>query len=287
MANQKEQTVSVVKWIPVVLDALRELENSGKPKEVENFIIKKCKLDEIYLEKTHKSGVSKFSNEVAWARQYLVWEGLISNSKRGVWNLTKEGVKSHLTEKQAYEIYNKWATKNHEKIKRKKEIETFDSRFLEELKNVSNTGFESICLELLREYGFENLKETSHSKDGGIDGYGSLVINGFSKMKIDAIFQCKRYTKDAVAIKSVRSFVGVMHIRQFSHGIFLTTSRFTQETEKEMTESNVMLELIDGGKLVQMFKEVELGMIEIKDSEMTDNEDKLYRIDENYFNRFK
>lgn len=51
---------------------------------------------------------AKFHNQVAWARQYLVWEGLLDSSKYGIWALTKKGRQTSMTENQAHEIFLKW-----------------------------------------------------------------------------------------------------------------------------------------------------------------------------------
>ncbi|WP_420489367.1 winged helix-turn-helix domain-containing protein [Neobacillus niacini] len=38
-----------------------------------------------------KSGVKKFENEVAFARNYLDYDGFIDYSVRGIWTLTEKG----------------------------------------------------------------------------------------------------------------------------------------------------------------------------------------------------
>jgi hypothetical protein len=44
------------------------------PREVSDRIAKNLNLPDEVLDETLKSGGSKFHNQVAWARQYLVWE---------------------------------------------------------------------------------------------------------------------------------------------------------------------------------------------------------------------
>ena len=43
------------------------------------------------LEDTIESGSSRFGNQVAWARYYLVRSGYLDSSRRGVWALTEKG----------------------------------------------------------------------------------------------------------------------------------------------------------------------------------------------------
>lgn len=50
----------------------------------------------------------KFPNQLAWARQYLVWEELLATSKRGVWALSPKGWETKLDDKKAHEIFLKW-----------------------------------------------------------------------------------------------------------------------------------------------------------------------------------
>ena len=52
-----------------------------------------------------RTGQKRFHNQVCWARQYLVWEGLIDSGKRGVWSLTPQGVATELDANSAREIF--------------------------------------------------------------------------------------------------------------------------------------------------------------------------------------
>lgn len=86
----KNKTSEFVKWFGPLLDALRDLGYSGKPKEVSDTIAKKLDVPDHILDQTLKSGTNKFHNQVAWARQYLAWEGLLESSIRGTWKLTEK-----------------------------------------------------------------------------------------------------------------------------------------------------------------------------------------------------
>jgi len=70
----KRKQADFLKWFGPLLHALRDLGGSGKPREVSEKIAQNLKLSDSILEQTIKSGESKFHNQVAWARQYLVWE---------------------------------------------------------------------------------------------------------------------------------------------------------------------------------------------------------------------
>lgn len=271
--TRKKRKAEFAKWFGPILDALRSLGYSGKPKEVVDKIASDLNLDEDYLNQTHeKSGVNKFYNQVAWARQYLIWEGYLDSSVRGTWKLTDKGKETHLTDADAYKIIKKWVDINSKARKKKNEKEVLkeqeeedpdsigfnaETSLLEVLQSLSPNGFENICKELLREHGFENVEVTGQSHDGGIDGYGVLELNPFVSFKV--LFQCKRY-KGSVSRAQVGDFRNAM-IGRAEKGIILTTGTFTREAEKEASRDGAPpVELVDGKKLVQMFEKVELGV---------------------------
>lgn len=268
MPKQQKKKAEFIKWFGPLLDALRELGYSGRAKEVTNKIAEMLKLDDATLESTLKSGINRFENQVAWARQYLVWEGLIDSSVRGTWSLTEKGKNTHLDDKSAHAIFLKWVKIHRDnKIKKSTEIEdeviaeTVDfeaeANLLQTLQSLSPKGFENVCKELLREHGFENVVVTQQSHDGGIDGYGTLEINPFVRFKV--LFQCKRY-QGTVSRAQIGDFRNAVMGRG-EKAIMLTTGTFSKEAEREASRDGVLaIELVDGEKLVKMFERVELGV---------------------------
>ena len=287
MAKKKGQA-EFVKWFGPVLDALRDLGGSGKPREVSAKVAINQKLDDKFLDEVLKSGANRFHNQVAWARQYLVWEGLLDSSKYGTWKLTEKGQETYLNSDESRTLFLKWV-EIHQKARKSKnealENDDIDVQVLENkeeetiielidvLRSLTPSGFERICKELLREHGFENVEVTGQSHDGGIDGYGTLELNPFVSFKV--LFQCKRY-KGSVSRSQVGDFRNAM-IGRAEKGIILTTGSFTREAEKEASrEGAPPVELIDSTKLVEMFEKVELGL----------KPKIVYEIDMNYFNKF-
>ncbi len=281
MSKKRVGKTEFVKWFGPVLDALRALGGSAKPREITQWIGNAYSIpDEILNERYEKSGVLKFQNQIAWARQYLVWEELLASSKHGVWTLSKKGWESIVTEEQAYDIFLKWVkvfqdireTKNTNTIKSEaeqiiviqEESEPEDSNnnlkpsLIEVLQNLSPTGFEHLCGRLLREYDFENIEITQRSNDGGIDGYAILKLNPFVNLSV--FFQCKRYS-GTVPTEKVQAFIGVMETnkRSVEKGLLITTGNFAKAAI-DIEKNNIKLELIDGEKLVEMFEKVELGV---------------------------
>ena len=97
MAN--ESNAAVIKWFKPVIEALKALGGSGKPKDVCNWIIEHENLDDEVVNQQ-----KNFENEVAWARNSLREGGYIDGPKRGVWRLTEKGKSVDMTHGLASEI---------------------------------------------------------------------------------------------------------------------------------------------------------------------------------------
>jgi restriction system protein len=290
MASKKK--AEFVKWFGPLLDALRDLGDSGRPREVSGRIAKNLNLSDEILDETLKSGGSRFHNQVAWARQYLVWEGLLDSSKHGTWTLTEKGRNTHISEAEARAIFKKWVAIHADNRKQKvaEEQNSHDDEapapdmpsadeklsLIGVLRSLSPIGFEKVCRELLRESGFENVEITGGSADGGIDGFGTLEINPFVSFKV--LFQCKRYAEgNLVGRSQVGDFRNAM-IGRAEKGIIITTSSFTNAAVLEANrEGAPQVELVDGVKLVEMFQRVELGV----------KKRSVYDVDPSYFEKFK
>jgi Mrr N-terminal domain/Protein of unknown function DUF262 len=94
-----------VQYFGPVLEVLRDLGGEGTPEKVRDQVASKLMLGEdVRAEKT-KSGQSRFENQIAWARFYLVKGDLIDPSRRGVWSLTEKGKTTHLDEDGALALF--------------------------------------------------------------------------------------------------------------------------------------------------------------------------------------
>jgi restriction system protein len=279
--------------IPIV-EVLKELGGSGRASEVRDLVIEKLNISEEELSERIKSGKSRIKNQIQWARLMLAKADYIDSSQRGVWSLTEKGRLAELTDHDLLRLYEyrKQLAKEYRKIRLAKKNDTdsdesqidevieddfdkddYKSGLLNILQSISPAGFERICQRLLREAGFEQVKVTGKSGDGGIDGIGILQVNPFVSFRV--LFQCKRY-QGAVSPSQVRDFRGAMQGRA-DKGIIMTTGTFTTEAKKEARRDGVPpIEIVDGEKLVEMFEHVELGLKPVK----------TYEIDEKFFDEF-
>lgn len=109
--NEKEiiSDAEFLKWFKPILEALKEIGGSGTPQEVRDKIAADLNLSEEELTETRgKTKTKKFDNNVAFARNYLVYEGMIDKSERGKWTLTELGEKIKMTNELAQRIFIKW-----------------------------------------------------------------------------------------------------------------------------------------------------------------------------------
>ncbi|MFY9655873.1 MAG: restriction endonuclease [Methylocystis sp.] len=288
-SKQKDEGAQFVRYFGPVLDALRRLGDSGTPDEVVERIAIDLSIPDKVQNELLPSGEPRFRNQVHWARFYLVKEGLLDSSKRGVWSLTEKGRATHLSYEQAHAIFLKWVRIFQEQRRAKavsaepsveQAVEAggaspddYRTDAIELILSLSPAGFEKLSQRILREAGFVQVVVTGRSGDEGIDGYGTLQINALVSFKV--LFQCKRYRK-SVSPSHVRDFRGAMAGRA-DKGIIITTGTFTAEARREASRDGVPpIELIDGEKLVEMLEQLELGL----------KPKKTYEIDELFFKEF-
>src|SRR5438046_9009090 len=185
-------------YILPVLDALRALGGSARPGEVYDWIARTLGVTDAERDVQNKSGVSRFENDVAWARHYLVKDGLVDSSKWGVWSLTEAGRNAvQLSDGQINDLMRRVqampgstrtttaasAVVNDEEGEETEELvaptegkaaiagtTNYRETTLELLRGLSPSGFERLCQRILREAGFQQVKVTGRSGDGGIDG---------------------------------------------------------------------------------------------------------------------
>jgi restriction system protein len=287
MSVRKKGQTEFVRWMGPLLDCLRALGGSAKPKEVSNWIARELNLPPEITDATIKSGANRFHNQVQWARQYLVWEGLLDDSRRGVWTLSPLGWKTQINDGIARAIFLERVKVSQslrkESTTEARSPETTDSappeevqelNLLEVLRTLPPFGFELICGRLLREHGFEDVEVTQRSRDGGIDGYGLLRLSPFVSLRV--AFQAKRY-RDVVSRSAVGEFRNAL-LGRAEKGVFITTGRFTADAAAEAARDGVIpIELIDGEQLVELFQSAGIGV----------KPKTVYEVDHAFFDEFR
>lgn len=291
--SKKLRQAEFTKWMGPILDCLRTVGGSAKPKQVSEWIADRRSIPEEQVEAKMKSGTERFHNQVCWARQYLVWEGLLDGSIRGEWRLTDLGAKTRLTEDESRKLFLKWV-EIHQRAREQRgepkevikaetgtenspcEAEVADEdELLGVIQGLPPGGFERLCKRLLHEWGFQGIQVLGRSHDGGVDGIAVLQVNPF--VSFDVAFQCKRY-RGGVSREQVASFRGSKKAQHADKLILLTTGYFTREAIKEAKgEGATAVELVDGERLVSLFEEKQIGL----------RREEVFKVDHAFFDQFR
>jgi restriction system protein len=122
--------------------------------------------------------------------------------------------------------------------------------------------FEQLVLDLLKKMDYGGLEGSverigGHGSDGGVDG----VIRQ-DKLGLELIYiQAKAWKRDhPVSRPDVQGFVGALHGKGADKGVFLTTSRFTDEAQAYADSVPFRVILIDGRHLAELMIEYGVGV---------------------------
>jgi len=251
-------------------------------------------LTEADLEEMLPSGVQRtFVNRVGWATTYMKKAGLIEPTRRGYFRITQRG-QDLLKTKPAkinvkllkrypeFQVFQQLkGTRSGEKMKASREpldmstatpseaLETAYENLREELvdellaklKKSSPPFFERIVVELLVKMGYGGSradagKAIGRTGDEGIDG-----IIKEDKLGLDVIYiQAKRWDTNAVGRPDVMQFAGALQAQKATKGIFITTSRFTDDSRNYVSQIGSKIVLIDGDQLSQLMIDHDVGV---------------------------
>ena len=257
------------------LKALEAGGGSASIQELSVWVASDMALPDEILDMLHNDGPqTEVYYRSAWARTSLRKIGAIDNPSRGVWTITDKG-RGIRSAQEAYGLVQKLRTELYEarkaKLARAQESEPaqwsdgtddtdddqdWASELLDILRTIAPDAFERLCQRILRESGFTRVEVTGRSGDGGIDGAGVLRVNLIS---FQVLFQCKRYA-GSVPAREIRDFRGAM-VGRADKGLFITTGAFTKDAQREATRDGApAIDLIDGGELCLLLKDLELGV---------------------------
>jgi len=247
------------------------------------------------------------NNRIGWARTYLTKAGLLLKTKRGYFRISEEGKK--LLQKEPafintkmlkeYDAFNEFQTTkepdNSENNKTEHNIqqsitphELLESGYLSikneladellsTIKNISLSKFEKLVIDLLVKMGYGgSIKEAAtvvgKSGDEGIDG-----IIKEDKLGLDVIYiQAKKWDSGTIGRPEIQKFAGALLGKKAKKGIFITTSTFTNEAKKYVTDIDAKIILLDGKQLTELMIENNLGV-------STQDVYTIKRIDSDYF----
>ena len=234
-----------------------------------------------------------FVNRAGWASTYMKKAGLLEVTRRGFYRITPRGnellnkkptainVKLLKQYPEFLEFQKLKGTRSGDKTVESKEtpdistatpseaLETayenlrdeLADELLGKLKKTSPSFFERVVVELLVKMGYGGSradagKAIGKSGDGGIDG-----IIKEDKLGLDVIYiQAKRWDNNPVGRPDVMQFAGALQAQRATKGIFLTTSRFTDDARSYVSQIGSKIVLIDGDQLTTLMIEHDVGV---------------------------
>jgi restriction system protein len=232
----------------------------------------------------------RLDNRIAWALSHMVQAGLLTRPRRGVTEITKTGKEllsrhsgpidiSVLNQYPDYVAFRQGsngiesaATTDSTPTDQTPE-EAIESAFgalneslagdlLDRLLQTSPEQFEQIVVDVLVAMGYGGTRRDAgqrlgRSGDGGIDG----AIREDS-LGLDVIYlQAKRWSLDRnVSRPDVQAFVGALEGARARKGVFLTTTRFTNEAREYANSVSVRVVLIDGHELTRLMIQHDVGV---------------------------
>jgi restriction system protein len=248
-----------------------------------------------------------FSNRVGWARAYLRKAGLIRSASWGKFSITSAGrmlldqnpALIDLSVLKRYEAFREWWTSSKPSAEGtsssveallkqetpEESIRTLHTALREHLQAEllakliagSPKYFEKLVVRLLIAIGYggpvvDAGQVLGGSHDGGIDG----VIKE-DKLGLDLIYiQAKKWGTATVGAPDVQGFVGALAGKKARKGVFITTSKFSQEAWRYVGGLENRVILIDGEKLTELMFEYGLGVTTV-------NTYDVKRIDNDFF----
>ncbi|MBN1472841.1 MAG: restriction endonuclease [Syntrophaceae bacterium] len=289
--------MAVPDYQSVMLPLLRYAAKEGdeiSTSEAVDTLAKEMGLTEDDLKEMLPSGIQlTFVNRVGWAATYMKKAGLLEATRRGFYKITDRG--KDLLKKQLKAINVKLLKQYPEFLqfqqlkgtrggdpvvesKRNSDVsmatpsEALESAYenlraelidelLNKLKKISPAFFERVVVELLVKMGYGGSradagKAIGKSGDGGIDG-----IIKEDRLGLDVVYiQAKRWDNNPVGRPDVMQFAGALQAQKANKGIFITTSRFTDDARSYVSQIGSKIVLIDGEQLTNYMIEHDVGV---------------------------
>jgi len=284
--------MGIPRYDEIQLPALEVLKDQKPRKrvEVEKPLIDYFKLTEEETAQMYDSGNGPiFTDRVQWALSYLNMAGLVQKPKRGVYEISAEGLNVLANPKSLKKVMeSKLAERDSKKKKEKSPTTSISSaesdltpeeslynsyegirktiyrEILDTILSKSPREFEKLVVHVLQKMGYggevkNSGQVTQYSNDGGIDGIIKEDILGFGRIHI----QAKRYSLDNnVPREDIQKFVGALAVAQSDKGVFITTSDFTKGAYQytDSLNSSAKIVLINGTKLANYIYDYNIGM---------------------------
>lgn len=244
--------------------------------------------DEEKSERVPSGTQTKFDNRIYWTKSYFSKAKLIDNTKRAHFKITDRGLKflNRFQDKIAIKDLERFSefqdfkngntgnviVEEESKLDIKTPFEKLedihqllqDELALELLQRIrENTWqfFEDLVIDLMvkMDYGGSKSKvgnSIKRTNDEGIDG----IINE-DKLGLDLIYlQAKKWKEETtIGRPEIQRFVGALHGQRAKKGVFITTSKFSENAYDYVKTIDPKVILIDGKTLTNLMIEYNVG----------------------------
>ena len=247
--------------------------------------------------------VSRFHNNVTWARTYLKKAGLLEDPKRGEFRITERGSQVLAGKHESigvrfleqFDEFREFKTARRTPRPDTGKLDLPDdtpeealqaayqtlrnsvaSDLLDQVRRSSPAFFERLVVDVLVAMGYGGSRREAgeaigHAGDEGIDG-----IIKEDRLGLDIIYiQAKRW-ENTVGRPEVQRFAGALQGRRARKGVFITTSSFSREARDYAANIDTKVILIAGTRLTELMIDYGVGVT-------TDATYEVKRIDADYF----
>jgi restriction system protein len=231
-----------------------------------------------------------FYNRVGWARTYLKKARLIDDPRRGYFRITDRGKevlrrnpnRIDMKYLQEFPEYIEFRETTRETTDLPHDEEEFEGLTPEEaleeayqkirgdlsdevLKAVINSSpgfFEKLVVELLVKMGYGGSQRDAARAVGGSGDEGIDGIIDEDRLGLDTIYiQAKKWKEGStVSRPEIQKFVGALQGQRAKKGIFITTTKFSDEARKYASNIEPKVVLIDGKRLANLMIDHNVGV---------------------------
>lgn len=302
--------MTVPKFYEFMLPILRRL-GDGQPRhwrDLQKGCVADFQLTDADLSEEISSGMSRVDSRVLWANTYMFQAGLVDRPRRGHVQITNRGrtvladppdvlTINYLRQFPEFREFQGRSRKHVDDGVVESPSSTEATTESSPLENIADAVAEAtsalhgellkrviaqppeflehLALKLLNAMGYGDPAGSEHrgrSGDGGIDGAIRQDALGLNTIYM----QAKRYTDSTVGRPDIQAFVGALHGAQADRGVFVTTSRFSDDARSYIERIQNRIVLIDGPRLAELMVQHNIG-VEVKQTFV------LKRIDEDFF----
>lgn len=298
MSTTDETSADIPKWhefMRPVLQVLSDGETYSR-RALRTATISATGLTEGQLGVILESGQSKVDNRIGWATSALTQAEAVERPTRGAYQITKVGIQALKNHPQSItqadlRKFPSWVAHAEARASRRAKAgiqtvakpaeepsgdstpedrissaidelhSTAADELLQRLQEGTPDFFEEAVVRLLlaMDYGGAEQRgvKVGGTADGGIDGFVDQDPLGLERVYI----QAKRYsTGNSIGRETLQAFIGALHGRGATKGVFITTSHFTHQARNYAENLPTRIVLIDGERLTSLMIKYRVGV---------------------------